>query len=154
MEENLEKKMLEEFKYVADEDTQKELGQVWTPFETVQTMLDFIDEDKLKREGATFLDPTLGSGNIILYILIKKIVEYNHEPIGALKSCFGVEYDEDTLKHAKERIANFMKTKTDEDVSEIIDHNFVHSSIFDWDIKNWCKSESAHTSQLDLFFIE
>lgn len=40
------------------------------------------------------------------------------------------------------RIAKFMKNFTDEDCSKIINHNFVCSDIFKWDIENWCPKKS------------
>ena len=67
-------------KYVTDDKTRKKLGQFWTPEEIIIKMMDKIPEDTWKDPTKTFLDPTMGSGNIIIEMLNRRINEYNIDP--------------------------------------------------------------------------
>lgn len=102
-----------------------------------------LDDSIWDDENKTALDPTMGAGNIIIGILYRRIVEHKQDPVKALANTYGVELEEKTLAYAKERIKKFMKHFTDEDVNEILEHNFVCSNIFDWDLENWCKKKSV-----------
>lgn len=55
--------------YISDEDTQAKLGQVWTPTHIVEDMMNKIDNSVWDDPNKTFLDPTMGSGNIALNML-------------------------------------------------------------------------------------
>ena len=128
--------------YECDEAARKKLGMVWTPYSIIEKMMDKLDNEIWKDEKKTALDPTMGSGNIVIGILYRRIVENNQNPIAALKNTYGVELEPATCEYAKNRIAKFMKNFTDEDCSEIINHNFVCSDIFEWDCENWCKKQT------------
>ena len=128
--------------YVSDKETQKKLGQVFTPYSIIEKMMDKLDKTILLDEHKTCLDPTMGAGNIIIGILYRRIVENKQDPIVALRNTYGVELDQDTLNYAKERIKKFMSHFTKTNVTKIIDHNFVCSDIFEWDCENWCKKQT------------
>ena len=128
--------------YVSDKETQKKLGQVFTPYSIIEKMMDKLDKTIWLDEHKTCLDPTMGAGNIIIGILYRRIVENKQDPIVALRNTYGVELDQDTLNYAKERIKKFMSHFTKTNVTKIIDHNFVCSDIFEWDCENWCKKQT------------
>jgi type I restriction-modification system DNA methylase subunit len=128
--------------YVANEDTRKKLGMVFTPYSIIEQMMDkaglVSDKNSIwYDETKTNLDPTMGTGNIVIGMLYRRIVECGQNPKTALSNVYGVELDKDTLDYAKNRIKKFMSQFTKEDLTDIIDHNFVCSDIFQWDIENW-----------------
>jgi hypothetical protein len=117
-------------------------------------MMDKIDKEIWINEDKTALDPTMGAGNIIIAILYRRIVENNQNPIKAISNTYGIELDPKTHEYAKERIKKFMAHFTNEDLTKIIDHNFVCSDVFDFDIENWCpkKSNEDVKKELEGFF--
>ena len=127
--------------YATDKETQKKLGQVWTPKEIIVKMMDKIPEDTWKDPTKTFLDPTMGSGNIIIEMLNRRINKYNIDPKQALSTTFGIEIDIDTYYQAIIRISDFMSEyiDIDDEIQELIKNNFVCSDIFEWDIEKWEK---------------
>ena len=128
--------------YECDETARKKMGQVWTPYSIIEKMMDKLDKTIWLDEHKTCIDPTMGAGNIIIGILYRRIVENKQDPIVALRNTYGVELDQDTLNYAKERIKKFMSHFTHEDLTKIVDHNFVCSDIFEWDCENWCKKQT------------
>lgn len=139
--------------YEVDENTQKELGQVWTPYSIIEQMMDKagIVSDKNSvwyDETKTNLDPTMGDGNIVISMLYRRIVECGQNPIVALSNVYGVELDKKTLEHAQIRIQRFMDKISDKlgynftdddwkEINKIIYHNFVCSDIFKWNLEAW-----------------
>lgn len=129
--------------YVADEETQKNLGQVFTPYSVIVKMMNKLDKEIWENENKTALDPTMGTGNIVISILYRRIVENKQNPITALSNTYGIELDPKTHEYAIERIKKFMEHFTSEDLSDIIKHNFVCSNVFDWNINNWCSKKDT-----------
>lgn len=140
--------------YELDEKERKKLGQVWTPYIIIKMMMDKVAPSHWMDETKTNFDPTMGTGNIVIAMLYRRIVEYGQDPLKALKNTYGVELDQKTLEYAHKRIEKFMKNFTNEDCSKIIEHNFVCSDIFKWDVENWCpkKSEEEIMAELGLVF--
>ena len=142
--------------YECDEKERKKLGQVWTPYRTIVYMMDKAGtiDDKSSiwyNETKTNFDPTMGTGNIIIAMLYRRIVECGQNPIVALKNTYGVELEPATCEYAKKRITKFMKNFTNEDCSKIIEHNFVCSDIFKWDIEKWCPKKTEKEQNLEGF---
>ena len=142
--------------YETDEATQSKMGQVWTPFHIIDKMMDKAGtvEDKSSvwyDETKTNLDPTMGAGNIVIGMLYRRIVQCGQNPVVALSNVYGVELDSKTLKYARERIKRFMAHFTNEDLTKIIEHNFVCSDIFKWDIVNWKPKKSEVEEQTDVW---
>lgn len=126
--------------YELDASARKKLGQVWTPYNIICKMMDKVDPSHWKDQTRTNLDPTMGSGNIVIGMLYRRIVEYKQDPLIALKNTYGVELDRKTLNYARKRIEKFMTHFTkSKKVHEIVLHNFVCSDIFDWNINEWRK---------------
>ena len=160
--------------YELDDETKKNYGQFWTPYNIIVDMLDDFgtvsDKNSIwYNETETHLDPTMGAGNIIISILYRRIVECGQNPIIALSNVYGVELDNSTLNFARKRIVNFMHKISEnlnieidfEKVNELVyeknsftnnpNPNFVCSDIFKWDIVNWKPKKSDVEEQTDVW---
>lgn len=123
-------------------------GEVFTPKALVEKMMDKIPVEKWSDPEATFLEPTFGSGNMLICMLERRI-ESGVEPIQAVKTLYGVELMQDNVDLCKDRIREVLranKVKIDKKVNDIIDHNFVCSDFFKWDFENWCSKEQSTES--------
>lgn len=123
-------------------------GEVFTPKALVEKMMDKIPVEKWSDPEATFLEPTFGSGNMLICMLERRIAS-GIEPIQAVKTLYGVELMQDNVDLCKDRIREVLranKVKIDKKVNDIIDHNFVCSDFFKWDFENWCSKEQSTES--------
>ena len=123
-------------------------GEVFTPKALVEKMMDKIPVEKWSDPDATFLEPTFGSGNMLICMLERRIAS-GIEPIQAVKTLYGVELMQDNVDLCKDRIREVLranKVKIDKKVNDIIDHNFVCSDFFKWDFENWCSKEQSTES--------
>ena len=125
--------------YELNEKERKKLGQVWTPYSIIVKMLNKVDSSHWKDETKTNLDPTMGTGNFVIAMLYRRIVEYGQDPLKALKNTYGVELDQKTLDYAHKRIEKFMThfTNSKKKVHEIVMKNFVCSDILKWNVEKW-----------------
>ena len=144
--------------YECNEKDRKKLGQVWTPYSIIEKMMNKLDNKIWEDENKIALDPTMGTGNIVIGILYRRIVENGQDPVKVLSNTYGVELEQKTLNYAKARIKTFMThfTVIDKSLNEIIDHNFVCSDIFKWDVENWCRKKTEaelNDEFLSQFFI-
>lgn len=142
--------------HVVSKEIAKKNGEVWTPRELVETMMSKISEEDWKNPEKAFLEPTMGSGNMVICMLEKRIAS-GVNPVQALKTLYGVELMQDNVDICKDRIRDVLrsnKVKITEKINEIIDHNFVCSDFFKWDFENWCsKEETESLSGMDEFLI-
>lgn len=131
-------------------------GEVFTPKALVEKMMDKIPVEKWSDPEATFLEPTFGSGNMLICMLERRIAS-GIEPIQAVKTLYGVELMQDNVDLCKDRIREVLKAnkvKITKKVNDIIDHNFVCSDFFKWDFENWCsKEQSTETNGLAEFLV-
>lgn len=125
--------------YELNEKERKKLGQIWTPYSIIVKMMDKVDSSHWKDETKKNWDPTMGTGNIVIAMLYRRIVEYGQDPLKALKNTYGVELDQKTLDYAHKRIEKFMAhfTNSKKKVHEIVMKNFVCSDIFKWNAEEW-----------------
>ena len=131
-------------------------GEVFTPRSLVEKMMDKIPEEKWKDPNSVWLEPTFGSGNMLICMLERRIAS-GVEPIQAVKTLYGVELMQDNVDLCKDRIREVLrsnKVKIDKKVNDIIDHNFVCSDFFKWDFENWrSKEEVVETNGLEEFLV-
>ncbi len=96
--ETLEASVDQEEHYYSDERDErvKETGEVFTPTELVNKMLDElgVDWDNIPKDKK-FLDPTCGSGNFLVQLAKRGV------PVSSL---FGVDLMEDNIKTTKKRL--------------------------------------------------
>ena len=104
-------------------------GEVFTPRQMVNRMLDLVREDLETGPhfvDKTFLEPAAGDGNFLVAILHRKLraIEKRHQPefwpnesLFALASIYGIELLEDNHQDAKEAmLAEFLRFHADHDV--------------------------------------
>lgn len=125
----------------------KDTNEVFTPFEIVEHMCEIIPVKDWSDPEKTFLEPTFGNGNIICYIVYKRII--NKVPWDkALNTLYGIELMPDNVKECKERVIELFRLFVEEKAMavegfdekrarQIMDRNLVCSDFFDWDIENW-----------------
>ena len=131
-------------------------GEVFTPRSLVEKMMDKIPEEKWKDPNSVWLEPTFGSGNMLICMLERRIAS-GVEPVQAVKTLYGVELMQDNVDLCKDRIREVLranKVKIDKKVNDIIDHNFICSDFFKWDFENWrSKEEAVETNGLEEFLV-
>ena len=118
----------------------KDLGEVFTPEETVEEMLNSIPEAKWKK-NLTFLEPSIGNGNMIIPVLKRKIITYKHDIIESLKTIYGIDIMEDNVNECHKRILqtcidNGLKEKDLAEANSIIKRNIIVGNALELDIDN------------------
>lgn len=127
--------------YDNNKELRKKLGQVWTPYCIVERMMNKMSIDTWTDCSKTILEPTMGTGNIVISVLYRRIVEYKQDPVAAISTIFGIEMDPKTYEHCINRIRTFMKQFCDdtdmEFVEETLKYNFVCYDFFKWNLGKW-----------------
>lgn len=81
----------------------KATGEVFTPTELVQDILDQLDQELFKDPSKTFLDNSCGDGQFLSEVLIRK-VQNGIDFETALKSIYGVDIMEDNVQLCRNRL--------------------------------------------------
>ena len=81
----------------------KATGEVFTPTELVQELLDQLPQDLFRDPNKTFLDPTCGDGQFLGEILIRKI-ENGSTFEQALSTIYGVDIMPDNIDECRKRL--------------------------------------------------
>lgn len=120
-------------------------GEVFTPENTVNDMLNLVDAETCRIES-TFFDPACGNGNFQVEILRRKLEvvkskyaqnkdEFEHYLLVALSTIYGIEFLEDNIQECRERLFDlFYETYTqfynDPEIEKlariIIEKNIIH----------------------------
>lgn len=108
-------------------DRQKKTGEVFTPAELINQMLDQVDP-VLFQPGKTFLEPAAGDGNMVFEYLKRKL-EHGCTPTEALQDTFAVEYMKDNLEVMRKRVLELCG-RTPEHES-IVNEQIVHANFLD-----------------------
>lgn len=127
----------------------KKNGEVFTPDSIIQKMMDMVDDPNIWHDPTkTFLDPTCGSGNIILAMITRRL-NNGLSPKVVLSTTFGVELMQDNVDKCKERIRVLLGSEDApcHDYDDILDKNIVCHDFFDWDFENW-RPKVPKTKQL------
>lgn len=119
----------------------KKTQEIFTPYSIVKKMMDKISSEYWQDPTKTFLDPTMGNGNIILGILYRRIAEYGIDWKTALETCYGVELMQDNVYETHGRIIKLFDAlgiDYDEDgAMDIMLRNLVCHDFFTWDFEHW-----------------
>lgn len=118
--------------------------EFFTPYEIVKRMADKIPEETWADPTKTFLEPSFGNGQFIIYIIWNRI-QHGIDWKTSLKTLYGVELMQDNVDETKERVLDLL-TKMNIDYNkdealEIMNKNLVCSDFFDWDFENWCSKK-------------
>ena len=108
-------------------------GEVFTPECIIEEMVKNIPDKDWADPDKTFLDPTCGNGQILCYILSKRL-EAGVSKKDAISTLFGIELMQDNVEVARRRLETILET---DQYNSIIEHNIVCSDIFWWNIEKW-----------------
>jgi type I restriction-modification system DNA methylase subunit len=97
----------------------KATGEVFTPTELVQEILDQVPTDQFQDSTKTFLDPSCGDGQFLGEVLIRKL-ENGHPFEQALQTVYGVDLMQDNVDLCRERLLCGR-----EDLRHIVETNIV-----------------------------
>ena len=128
--------------YVTDvrKNRRKVTQEFFTPYSIIKRMGDKIPDDEWADPEKTFLEPCMGDGNIVCYIIWNRI-QHGIDWKTALKTLGGVELMADNVKETKERVIDLLnKINIDFDeqtARKIMDKNLVCADFFNWDFENW-----------------
>lgn len=78
-------------------------GEVFTPLELCDSMIDEIPEENLKNPNSKFLDPAAGNGNFLVALKIK-LLKYHTEDHILNEMLYAVELMEDNHKELCKRL--------------------------------------------------
>ena len=128
--------------YVTDvrKNRRKVTQEFFTPYSIIKRMCDKIPDEDWADPEKTFLEPCMGDGNIVCYIIWNRI-QHGIDWKTALKTLGGVELMYDNVKETKERVIDLL-TKLGIDFDEyiarkIMKENLACSDFFKWDFEHW-----------------
>jgi hypothetical protein len=81
----------------------KQTGEVFTPPELVNEMLDKLPEDQWTDPSKTFIDPACGNGNFLVEVIRRKI-EAGAQPLHALMTTYGVDIMPDNITECQQKL--------------------------------------------------
>ena len=127
----------------------KHTAEFFTPYSIVKRMCDKVSEEDWANPDKTFLEPAQGNGQFTIFILYRRIHEYNIPWRKALETLYTLELMEDNVQESRQRVHELLRNiSPDYDpkvADEIMDKNFVCHDFFTWDFENWCeKKEELH----------
>ena len=135
--------------------------EFFTPYSIVKHMGDKIPDSDWTDPTKTFLEPSFGSGQFVVYIVWNRI-QHGIDWQTALKTLCGVELQLDNVIECHDRVIDLL-TKLSIEFDErtarkIMKKNLVCSDFFKWDFEHWRpiqekpkKSKNLKTKQLSLF---
>ena len=128
--------------YVTDvrKNRRKVTQEFFTPYSIIKRMCDKIPDDEWSDPEKTFLEPCMGDGNIVCYIIWNRI-QHGIDWKTSLKTLGGVELMADNVKETKERVIDLldkMNIDFDEQTARnIMEKNLVCADFFKWDFEHW-----------------
>lgn len=105
-----------------DHNRVKSTGEVFTPNEAVQKMLNMIPVDFFNDSNKTAVDPACGDGQWLAEILWRKL-NHGHDFEQALSTIYGVDIMEDNVIECRRRLLCGR-----EDLRSIVERNIVYYS--------------------------
>ena len=86
----------------------KALGEVFTPPELVDEMLDKLPQDLWTDPNKSFLEPACGNGNFLAEILSRKLKNKKTSKLKALQTIYGVDIMEDNVLESRQRLLDIV----------------------------------------------
>ena len=123
----------------------KSTQEFFTPYEIVKKMCDKVPKEDWADPDKTWLEPAQGNGQFTIFILYRRIHEYNIPWRKALETMYTVELMEDNVQESRQRVHELLRNiAPDYDhkiADEIMDMNFIVHDFFTWDFENWCEKK-------------
>ena len=114
--------------------------EFFTPFKIIEKMCNEIPESDWKDPNKTWLEPSAGNGNLLLYIIWNRI-QHGIDWKTTLETLYGVELMNDNVHECKERILDLLdKLQIEynkEEAKKIMDKNLVCHDFFEWNFEEW-----------------
>ena len=125
---------------VARRKTGKKTNEYFTPYSIVKRMCDKIPDEDWSDPTKTFLEPSFGSGQFVVYIVWNRI-QHGVDWETTLKTLYGVELMADNVLECHDRVIDLL-TKLGIEFDErtarkIMKKNLVCSDFFKWDFEHW-----------------
>ena len=95
--------MVQRVDIVRHKERVKQTGEVFTPPELVNEILDNLPKDVWSDPNKTFCDPACGDGNFLIEVVGRKI-ENGASPTQALSTTYGVDIMEDNVQQCQYRL--------------------------------------------------
>ena len=125
---------------VARRKTGKKTQEYFTPYSIVKRMADKIPDDDWSDTTKTFLEPSFGSGQFVVYIVWNRI-QHGVDWETTLKTLYGVELMADNVLECHDRVIDLLNKlciEFDERTArKIMKKNLVCSDFFKWDFEHW-----------------
>ena len=128
--------------YVTDvrKNRRKVTQEFFTPYSIIKRMCDKIPDDEWADPEKTFLEPCMGDGNFVCYIIWNRI-QHGIDWKTALKTLYGLELMHDNVLECHDRVIDLL-TKLGIEFDErtarkIMEKNLVCADFFNWDFENW-----------------
>ena len=114
--------------------------EFFTPYSIVKRMCDKIPDEDWADPTKTFLEPSFGSGQFVVYIVWNRI-QHGIDWQTALKTLYGVELMADNVIETHNRVIDLLTKlciEFDEQTARnIMNKNLVCSDFFKWDFEHW-----------------
>lgn len=121
------------FKKKHSKDAVKDRGEVFTPENLVEEMLNKIPADFFTSAAHNMLDNSCGNGNFLVKILEWRM-KHGISHLDALKTIYGIELDPINAKECKERLSLGSKSKK---IWEVLNHNIICANALDPNHEGW-----------------
>jgi len=82
----------------------KALGEVFTPPDLVNEMLDKLPTDLWEDPSKTYIDPACGDGNFLVEVLSRKLKNKKTTKLQALQTTYGVDIQPDNVIECRKRL--------------------------------------------------
>lgn len=119
----------------------KKTQEFFTPYSIVKHMCDKVPDSDWADPNKTWLEPSQGNGQFTIFILYRRIHEYNIPWQKALENMYTCELMEDNVQESRQRVHELLRNIAPDyspsEADEIMDNNFVCSDFFEWDFENW-----------------
>lgn len=114
--------------------------EFFTPYSIIKRMADKIPDEDWSDPDKTFMEPSFGNGQFIIYILYNRIM-HGIDWRTALNTLYMTELMQDNIDEGKERIRIMLRELCDDfnesEANDIMDKNIVCTDFFKWDYENW-----------------
>ena len=117
----------------------------FTPDDVVEELYSLLPDDVYTDFSKTVLDPCCGIGNLLLYVVEKRLMLCKSEDDvhAALSTIYGTELMADNVDECKERIKSAVLSSNINvnivEIDKILNHNIVHTDMFKWNYDGWCE---------------